>query len=235
LFDVAEEEGIGTNDEHALSLEGESVGVEEVRSTVERNGGLPRSWPTLHEECACEGGANDFVLLALNGRHDVAHLPRSRSAEGCKEGSSTADWPFAGNEAIRINRCSNVVTKGREGAVRIGEELVFNAKDGSVLHAQVATTDEAERIPSGGSVERLSDWCSPVNDERTPVFAGNRQAPNVEGLWFCSSLGRCEINPTEAEWLFSHIELGQACERPPDDNVPFGPRLERTPATEVEH
>jgi hypothetical protein len=50
LFDVAKEQSVRANDENTLALEWEAVGVEQVRSTMQRNDGLASAGTTLHNE-----------------------------------------------------------------------------------------------------------------------------------------------------------------------------------------
>ena len=50
LLDVAQEERVRSDDEHALALEGEAVRVEEVRGAVQRDGGLAGARTALDEQ-----------------------------------------------------------------------------------------------------------------------------------------------------------------------------------------
>ena len=72
LLDVAEEQAVGPDDEHALALEREPVGVEEVGGAVQGDDGLAGARAALHDEHAGQLGADDLVLLALDGGDDVA-------------------------------------------------------------------------------------------------------------------------------------------------------------------
>ena len=57
------------------------MGEEEVGRAVQRHGGLARAGSALHEQDAGEGVADDPVLLALDGRDDVAHPSGTRTTE----------------------------------------------------------------------------------------------------------------------------------------------------------
>ena len=82
LLDVAEEEAVGADDEHALALEREPVGVEEVGGPVEGDDGLAGAGPALHDEDAGQLGADDLVLLALDGGDDVGEATGAAWSRG---------------------------------------------------------------------------------------------------------------------------------------------------------
>ena len=52
LLDVGEEQPVRPDDQHALALEREAVGVEEVRGAVQRDHGLAGARPALDDEHA---------------------------------------------------------------------------------------------------------------------------------------------------------------------------------------
>ena len=57
LLDVAEEQPVRADDEHALALEREPVRVEEVRGAVQRDDGLAGAGAALHDQHARELGS----------------------------------------------------------------------------------------------------------------------------------------------------------------------------------
>ena len=67
VLDVAQEEGVRADDEDALAFEGEAVGVEEIGGPVEGHGRLTRARASLDDEDTGERGADDLVLLPLDG------------------------------------------------------------------------------------------------------------------------------------------------------------------------
>ena len=73
LADVAEEGGVRADDQHAAALERAAVGVEQVRRAVQRRDRLAGARAALHDQHALQGGADDPVLLGLDGSHHVAH------------------------------------------------------------------------------------------------------------------------------------------------------------------
>ena len=55
--------------------------VEQERGAVQTDRGLARARTALHDEARLERRADDRVLLALDRRDDVAHLPGAGPAE----------------------------------------------------------------------------------------------------------------------------------------------------------
>ena len=72
LLDVAEEQPVRADDEHALALEREPVRVEQVGGAVQRHDGLAGARAALHDQDPGQLGPDDLVLLALDGGDDVA-------------------------------------------------------------------------------------------------------------------------------------------------------------------
>ena len=73
LLDVAEEERVGTDHQHALPLEGEPVRVEQIGGPVQGHGRLAGARAALHDQHPSEWGPDDLVLLALDRGDDVGH------------------------------------------------------------------------------------------------------------------------------------------------------------------
>ena len=67
LLDVAQEQRVGPDHQHALALEGEPVGVEEVGGPVQRHRRLAGARAALDDQDAGQRRADDLVLLALDG------------------------------------------------------------------------------------------------------------------------------------------------------------------------
>ena len=81
LLDVPEEHPVRSDDEHALILEREPVGVQQVRGAVECDHGLAGARPALHHEHTGLRRPDDLVLFALDGGDDVAERPRAATFE----------------------------------------------------------------------------------------------------------------------------------------------------------
>ena len=81
VLDVAQEQRVGADDEHALALQREAVRVEQVGGAVQRHRRLAGARPALHDEHPVQRGADDLVLLALDGGDDVPHAPGAAPLE----------------------------------------------------------------------------------------------------------------------------------------------------------
>ena len=113
LLDVAQEQRVRPDDEDALALEREAVRVEQVGGAVQRHRGLARPGAALHHEDAGQGRADDLVLLPLDRRHDVAHVPGPRLAQGREERARAAE-----DEAVAEQSFASCTGRGREPARR---------------------------------------------------------------------------------------------------------------------
>ncbi len=182
--DVAQEHAVRSDDEHALVLEREPVRVEQIGGAVERDHGLARARPALHDEHAAELRTDDLVLLRLDRGHDVAELARARLLE-------------CGQEGTRANQ----IALGRGRCV---QHLVFDAEQRAAPHCEVTPAGEAHRRASRRPVEGLGHGRSPVNDDGLLPFVGDRQAADVEGL-----AGR-SVDAAEHQGGVADLEVGQA-------------------------
>jgi hypothetical protein len=61
------------DDQHAAARDAVAVGEQQVGGPVQRHHRLARARPALDHEDAGQGRTDDAVLLALDGRDDVAH------------------------------------------------------------------------------------------------------------------------------------------------------------------
>ncbi len=102
LLDVAQEQRIGPDHEHALALEWEAVGVEEIGGAVQGHGRLARARTTLDDQDAGERRADDLVLLALNGPDDVAHVPGAGLAECGEQRTRSPQHHPVGEQALAL-------------------------------------------------------------------------------------------------------------------------------------
>ncbi len=171
LLDVAEEEPVGADDEHALALEREPVGVEEVGGAVQGDDGLAGARPALHDEDAGQLGPDDLVLLALDGGDDVGEAAGAAGLEGGDERAVAGDAPLVDGGAA-------AVAEGRGG---VAEQLVLDAEEGAAPGGEVAAAGQAHGLAAGRPVEGLGDRGPPVDDDRLTVLVGDRHPPDVEG------------------------------------------------------
>jgi cysteine synthase A len=74
LLDVSQEHSVRPDNKDTLIFKRESIGVQQIRSTVQSNNSFSSSWSTLHNQHAALRCANDLILLRLNGGNNVAEL-----------------------------------------------------------------------------------------------------------------------------------------------------------------
>src|SRR5262249_37237524 len=86
LGDVAEEGRVRPDDQHATALESAPVGVEQVGGAVQRGDRLPGAGAALDHEDAGQAGADDTVLLGLNGGDHVRHPAGAGAADRGDQG-----------------------------------------------------------------------------------------------------------------------------------------------------
>ena len=69
--------------------------VEQICRTVQRHGGFAGTRSTLHHHGLVEVGANNAILLGLDGCHDIGHLAGALGVQRCEQRA------FAGQSAVR--------------------------------------------------------------------------------------------------------------------------------------
>ena len=81
LVDVAQEDPVRPDDEHAGAGDPLAVGVDQERGPVQRDRRLAGARAALHHEHAGERRADHRVLVGLDRRDDVAHVAAARRVE----------------------------------------------------------------------------------------------------------------------------------------------------------
>ena len=159
LFDVVQKCGRWSDDEDAVLRELVAVGVEEPRCAVQRDDGLAGARAALDDGDLGERAADDGVLVCRDGRDDVAHPALTWSLDRSSRG-------------IGIG--------GGEGGV--GEDLIFDMSDGSVLGDDAAPALDAHRIHGGRLVEARGVRCPPVEQHRVSVLVAQADPADMKGL-----------------------------------------------------
>ena len=213
---------------------------------MQGDSGLPRARPTLDDEHSGQRRADDFVLLALDRPDDVAHLACPRLAQGGQQRAGPSQHEAVGQKAVPavadLRSPGARWCSGPGASFGIDEVLVFEAEDRPTPHGEMPAARQPLRVEARSPVERLRHGGAPVDDERFVVRAGDGQPPDVEGLPQQRvvrgrlHLGLREpVDPSEVKRLVSDIELFQAGQAGPHDNVALGARLERAAPAQVEH
>ena len=178
-LDVAEEQPVGPYHQNALALEREPVGVEQVGGPVEGDDGLAGTGTTLDHEHPGQLGADDLVLLGLDGGDDVAEVTGAGFLQG---GDQRAVAP----DLVRLVPVVVAVVDHTELAVEhprtLAEQLVLDAEQLPAPGGEVAATHQSHRRPPGGSVEGLGHRRPPVDHEGLLALVGDRHTADVEGV-----------------------------------------------------
>src|SRR3546814_502385 len=146
LLDVAEEEPVGANHQDALALEREAVRVEQVGGAVKGDDGLAGARTALHHQHAGQLGADDLVLLALDGCDDVAQAAGADLLERGDEGGLPADLT-----ALVDDR-----QLAAEQPRRFAEQLVLDGQELPAAGGEVATPRSEEHTSELQSLMRIS-------------------------------------------------------------------------------
>ena len=224
-LDVPQEHPVRADDEHALVLEREAVGVEEVGGAVQGDDRLARARSTLHDQHPRLRRADDLVLLGLDRGDDVAERAGAAAFERGEQGRVAAQRRPA---LVTVLRHQPVVVADPEVAAT--EELVLETEHRAPLDDEVAAAQQPHRLAPGGPVERLGDGRPPVDDDRLGPLVGDRQAADVERLGGVRALG-VAVDAPEDEGRIAEVEVGEALDQGLVERIALEPGLER--ATEI--
>ena len=222
LLDVAEEQAVGADDEHALALEREAVRVEQVGGAVQRHDGLAGARTPLHDEHAGQVGPDDLVLLALDRGDDVGEAPGADLLERGDQGALAPDLP-----AVVDDRQLAAEEPGG-----LAEQLVLDGQQLAAPGGEVAAADQAHRRAPGGPVEGLGHRGPPVDHQRLPLLVGHGQAPDVEAV---APLALGAVDPPEHEAGVAELEGGQPVGDVALDHLPLPPGLLRAALAHLDH
>ena len=188
LGDVAQEGGVGPHDQHGAAVDELAVLVQEEGGPVQRDGRLPGAGTALDDQDPAVGGADDAVLLGLDGPNDVAHA--------------------AGSGGVQRREQYGVAARVLEaGALPVPEveDLVVQLGDRTALGGDVPAAAQPHRCVSGGEIEGAGDRCAPVDQQRRAVgvvLAQSDTADMVRG-----AVG--EIDAAEAQGAVHRVQRRQ--------------------------
>ena len=145
VADVVEERPVRPDHEHAVAGEAAAVLEQQVRGTVQGDGGLAGAGAALDDEHLVHRRPDHEVLLGLDRRHDLAH----------RAGALGADL---GEHGVRD-------AAGHVRRVRVVEVLVEVRRQLTLVEHEAPAQVHAERVGAGGAVERRGDRRPPVDDD----------------------------------------------------------------------
>ena len=166
VLDVAQERRVGPDDQHALALEREAVGVEQVGGPVQGDGGLAGARAALHDQDPRQGPR----MISSCSRWTVATMSRMRPVRDRSRAASRTcgpdrPRPTPGSRPVRV------------------EQLVLEVEDPLALGQEVAAAGQAHRVGAR--------W--PGRTARRPAPASRRPAaPGRRRRW---PAGRCGTPP----------------------------------------
>ncbi len=217
-LDVAQEHPVRSDDEDALILQREAVGVQQICRAVEGDDGLAGARTALDHEHTGLRRADDLVLLGLDRGDDVAERPGAAALEGGEQGRVATQGRPLRHEPVIV----------ADAEVPAAEQLVLDAEHLPSLDREVPPPDETHRLAAGRAVEGLGDRCPPVDDDRVGLLVGHGQAADVEALRRGRALG-IAVDPPEHQCGVAEVEVGQALDQGFVEGVAFEAGLERAP------
>jgi hypothetical protein len=173
------------------------VRVEQVGGAVQRHDRLARAGAALDHEHAGQLGADDLVLLALDGGDDVGQAAGAGLLQRRDEGAGAAH----GRAVVVDDQLA------AEHARRLAEQLVLDAEELAAPRGEVPAADEAHGRAAGGPVERLGDRGAPVDDQRLLRLVGHGDAADVERL---TALGTRLVDAAEHQAGVADVEVVEA-------------------------
>ena len=194
---------VRTDEQHAAAAVTEAgVGVEEVGGAVQRDDGLARTRTTVDDERAAGSGADDRVLVGLDGAEHVSHPGRSVAAQARDKGGLVVERGGVPGEPVR------------------GEHLVPVVADPAAGPAIPAAAGQTHRVGVGRAEERLSGGGAPVEQEPATGAVGEAKSSDVHGL---GVVGADDVS--EAQVQTEATQRAQASGQPVDLQVAVHRRL----------
>ena len=208
LPDVADEGRVRADDQHGTPGQQLPVLVEQVGGAVQRHRGLSGARAALDDQHPLVRGADDGVLVGLDGAHDVGHSAGARRVQR--------------GQQHRV--ASGVLVAGALGVGQV-EHLVVQPGQLTAPGGEVPAAAQAHRGVAGGEVEGAGDRGPPVDEERPAL-------PRLVGLLLAQPdppdvvLGAIDpVDPAEAERAVHRVERGQQSGALGHRDVPLHPRL----------
>ena len=167
---------------------------------MQGDGGLAGAGAALHDQHPLVRGADDAVLLGLDGLHDVAHAAGAGGVEGGQQDG------VAGG----------VLVSGA-GLVAEVEDLVVQGGDAAAVGGEVPAAAQAHRGVAGGEVEGAGDVGAPVDQDRG-AFGVVLPQPDPADV-VDAAVG--EVEPAEAERAVDGVQRGQQPRALGDEDVPL--------------
>ena len=175
LADVAQEQGVGSDHQHATARDLVAVRVQQIGRSVQADHGLAASRAALDDEDPGHGRPDDPVLLGLDGGHDVAHATRASGGQCSHE------------------RAVALVGGVRAHGIEV-QHVVLDPADRPAVQQDVPPPGDAHRGRGGRAVERLGGGRAPVSQQEVLGLIGQAEPSDVD-----RRARGGEVEPAEAE------------------------------------
>jgi hypothetical protein len=199
-LDVGGVRGRRPDDQDSAVLEPPALRVEQVGGTVEGDHRLAGAGSTGDLGDPARRCPDGLVLVALDRRDDVAHLPATAAGQRRHERTVADD--------------DDVVRGGRD------HEVVLHPHDPRTAAAQHPAPHDAHRVDRRGPVERRCRRGTPVDDERLVVVVAHPEAPDVADVPLVGArLLGAEVEPAEDQPLVLGVDHGASAGSGIDESV----------------
>ena len=159
LRDVVQEGVVGSDDQHAGPAQPLGVGVQQIRGSVQPDRGLAGAGRALDAQRRVEIGADEIVLVGLDGGDDVAHRADAWALDLLSQ--------QIGLQAQRLAAIEVFVLVGRQLAV---------------VETEPPTQPHAHPVGRCGPVERPRDGRAPVDHDRVAPLIPDVAPADVQDL-----------------------------------------------------
>lgn len=208
LADVAQEGRVGAHDQDRALGQHLPVLVQQERGPVQRDRGLSGAGPALDDEDPTVRGADDAVLLGLDGPHDVAH---AAGAGGAQRGEQHG-------VAARVLEAGALV-------VPQVEDLVVQLGHRAALGGEVSASAQPHRRMPGSEIEGAGDRCPPVDQKGRVLGVVLTNSDTADMVRDAVT----EIDSAEAQRTVHRIQGGQQPGTLRDEHIAFEPGLQVVP------
>jgi hypothetical protein len=177
---------------------------------MQRNHRFPCARATLNDQYSALRGANDLVLLGLNGCHDVAKLPGAAASERGQQGA-VATQPSCGllHTGERLATQPLVMPHAQVAGAK---QFVFNAKQLLPLNGKVSAARKAHWLTTCCSIKRLGNWGSPVDNDGFARNIGNSQTSDMKAFDLVCVINLA-IDSTKDKCGIAQIQMGEALQQ----------------------
>ena len=163
LGDVVQEGGVRPDDQHARAAQPLRERVQQVGGPVQADRGLAGSGRPLDAQRRVEIGADEVVLVGLDGGDDVAHRADAGALDLVPQDLRVEPESLAPVEVL-------VFERGQLAGARTGAE------------PEPAPQGDAHPVCRGGAVERAGDRGPPVDHHRVELLVAYMSTADVQHL-----------------------------------------------------